>query len=51
MDLFNVKLWAILDALELSIKETKNRDLIMITIFRDSQAAIAKNFDPQVRVG
>lgn len=34
-DLFNIELWAITDAVELSIKKMRNGNLSMITVFTD----------------
>ena len=50
-DSFDAKLWAISDALELSIKKTRNGNPSMITIFTDSRAAIAKILDSNARTG
>ena len=49
--MFDAELWAISDGFELSIKETNNRNPIMITIFKYSQVVIAKIPDPQVKAG
>lgn len=50
-DLFDLELYAILDGLELSIKKTKNHNSLIITIFTDSQVAIARILDFNVRIG
>lgn len=50
-NLFDVEIWAISDALGLSIKKTRNGNPLIITIFTDSQAAIAKILDPKAGTG
>ena len=48
---FDVELWAISDALELSIKKTKNRSPTTVIVFIDSHTAIVKILEPKVRPG
>lgn len=48
-ELFDVKLQAISDALKISIKNTKNRSPIIITVFIDSYASITKIYEPKIR--
>lgn len=50
-DSFDAELWAISDALEISIKETRNGNPLKITIFTDSQAALAKIIDSKAKIG
>ena len=50
-DSFDAELWAILDALVLGIKRTRNVGPTTVTVFTDSQAAITKILDPKTRVG
>lgn len=50
-DSFDAELWAISDALEISIKKTRNRNPKTVTVFTDSHAAISKIVDPRVRPG
>ena len=50
-DSFDAELWAISDALELSIKKMRNGNPSMITIFTDSRAAVAKILDSNARTG
>lgn len=38
----DAELWAISDALEIAIKETKNTNATSVTVFADSIAAVAK---------
>ena len=50
-DSFDAELWAISGALELGIKKTRNGNPTMITVFTDSQAAIAKILASKARSG
>lgn len=47
--MFNAELWAILDALELSITKIRNDNLSIITIFIDSRAAITNLHDSKAK--
>ena len=48
---FDAELWAILDALEIGIKKTRNGNPTTVTVFTDSHAAIDKVVNPKVRPG
>lgn len=50
-NLIDTKLWAILDVLKISIIEIKTGNLLKITIFTDSQAALAKIMDSKAKNG
>ena len=50
-DSFDAELWAISDALEIGIKKTRDGSPTTVTVFTDSQAAIAKILEPKVRSG
>ena len=50
-DLFDAELWAISDALEISIKKTRNTQPTTVTVFTDLHAAIGKIVNPKVRPG
>lgn len=50
-DLFDAELWAILDALEMTIKKTRYTNPTTVTIFTDSHAAITKILEPKIRPG
>ena len=50
-DSFDAELWAISDAVEIGIKKTRNGSPTTVTVFTDSQTAIAKILKPKVRSG
>lgn len=50
-DSFDAELWAISDALEISIKKTRNANPTTVTVFTGSHAAIGKTVNPKVRPG
>ena len=48
---FDAELWAISDALEMTIKKMRNTNPTIVTIFTDSHAAITKILEPKIRPG
>ena len=50
-DSFDAELWAISDALEMTIKKTRNTNPTTVTIFTDSHAANTKILEPKIRPG
>lgn len=49
-DSFDAELWAISDALGVSIKILRNENPTTVTVFTDSHTAIAKILEPKVRL-